>query len=366
MIGGALIGGGGTERHLLEFLRRIDRRRFTPLMVFIRAGEQLRREFEAVGVPVLDLALERSYTPSGMMRLVRGARELRKRGVSVLHAYSFHANLYGSVIALMAGIPHLLVSERGRAYAEWHRRLARRFYYHRADRVLVNCESLRDFVRECEHREEKIQTIPNGVDLDLVRPTGARAHVRSELGIPPSANLIGCVGRMRTVKGQRYLIEAFSSLASAFPEARLLLVGGGPDEPEHRQAVVRAGLEGRVHFVGYQDDVRPYLEAMDIFVLPSLSEAHSMALLEAMAMGKAVVATAVGGNRETVRPGVSGLLVAAGSSHGIGDALVRLLTEPELAARLGCEAERAATRFDVREMVRSYESLYLSLAEASA
>jgi glycosyltransferase involved in cell wall biosynthesis len=364
LIGSASIGG--TERHLLELLRELDRRRFDPLVICINPGGALREALRALNVTILDLGMRRSYSVLGMSRLLRLVLELRRRRVQILHAYQFHGNLYASLVAPLAGVRTLLVSERGKGYGGWHRRLARRFYCWRAHRILVNCDALRTYVRESGPFEGKILTIPNGVDREKLRAGGGGRETRSRLGIPDSARLIGSVGRLQPVKGHRHLVDAFVPVAAACPEAYLLLVGGGPEEAALRERMAEATLDHRVRFIGFQTDVQPYLGAIDLFVLPSLSEAHSMALLEAVAMGKPVIATAVGGNGETVQTEVNGLLVPPGSPEALRDALLRLLTEPGLAERLGRGALESSARYDLRDMVGRYELLYSEVAAGDA
>lgn len=364
LIGSASIGG--TERHLLELLRGLDRSRFEPLVVCIHPGGALREPLAALGVPVFDLGLEQSYSFRGLTRLLGLVGELRRRRIQIFHAYHFHGNLYASLVAPFAGVPTLLVSERGKAWTGWHRRLARRYYGSRAYRILVNCDALRGYVEESGPFASKILTIPNGVDLQKLRAGGDGRRVRAALGIPEAARLVGSIGRLQPVKGHRYLVEAFIPVAARCAEAYLLLVGGGPEEEALSRRVEEAGLNDRVRFVGFQTDVQPYLQAIDYFVLPSVSEAHSMALLEAVAMGKPVVATAVGGNRETIQTEVNGLLVPPGSPEALRDALLRLLTEPGLAERLARGAVETSARYDLRDMVGRYALLYNEAAAGNA
>jgi glycosyltransferase involved in cell wall biosynthesis len=217
-------------------------------------------------------------------------------------------------------------------------------------------------VQESGPFADKILTIPNGVDVQKLRSGGSGRRVRADLGIPEDAPLIGSIGRLQPVKGHRYLVEAFVQVAARHPDAYLMLVGGGPEEESVSRRVEEAGLKDRVRFVGFQADTQPYLQAIDYFVLPSLSEAHSMALLEAVAVGKPVIATAVGGNRETVQTELNGLLVPPGSPEGLRDALLRLLTEPGLAERLGRGALESSDRYDLRDMVGRYALLYSEAA----
>jgi glycosyltransferase involved in cell wall biosynthesis len=364
LIGSASIGG--TERHLLELLRGLDRGRFDPLVVCIHSGGALREPLAALGVPVFDLGLDQSYSLRGLTRLLGLVRELRRRRIQILHAYHFHGNLYASLVAPLARVQTLLVSERGKTWSEWHRRLARRYYGSMAYRILVNCDALRDYVQESGPFAGKTLMIPNGVDLQKLRSGGDGRRVRAALGIPETAPLIGSIGRLQPVKGHRYLVEAFVPVAARCPDAHLMLVGGGPEEEALSRRVEEAGLGDRVRFVGFQTDAQPYLAAIDYFVLPSVSEAHSMALLEAVAMGKPVVATAVGGNRETIQAEVNGLLVPPGSPDGLRDALLRLLTEPGLAERLGHGALESSARYDLRDMVGRYALLYSEAAAGNA
>ena len=171
--------------------------------------------------------------------------------------------------------------------------------------------------------------------------------------------MVGVIGNLYPVKGHQYLIDGIPSILSKCPNTSFLFAGRGQLETDLKAEVKRLGLDGRVHFLGLRQDVARILALLDVFVLPSLSEGLSMAILEAMIAGRPVVATAVGGNPELVLNGKSGFLVPPRDSQALAKSVTTLLMNRPQAAQFAEEGKRRAEgQFSLRTMVNAYQTLY--------
>jgi glycosyltransferase involved in cell wall biosynthesis len=214
--------------------------------------------------------------------------------------------------------------------------------------------------------------VPNGISVEKYQKTGDRSAVRQQLGLAANAEVIGTVGRLVSVKNYPLLLKAFAQLATNHPDAHVVFIGDGPMREELVEQASRLMADDgratgqtpahRIHFLGHRDDVAELLPAFDIFVLCSHSEGHSIALLEAMAAGCPIVATAVGGNTELIQNEVTGLLVPSNDELALKQAITRLLSDPGQAHHLGKAARQLVEeRYSIEHMVRRYEELYRRL-----
>ena len=206
--------------------------------------------------------------------------------------------------------------------------------------------------------------MPNGIDTARLsrRDEAAVAALRRTLGIPPTAPVIGTIGRLSEVKRQDVLLRAFAQVRSSIPDAHLVVVGDGPLMQALRSLASDLGLEQACHLVGYKADPESYLNLMDMFALTSRSEGMPLVVLEAWAAGVPVIASRVGGLRELVSEGENGLLVESGNEHELTTALKYLVLEPGLTRRMGEAGRRLVnSRFDESCMAAEYESHYFSL-----
>jgi glycosyltransferase involved in cell wall biosynthesis len=206
-----------------------------------------------------------------------------------------------------------------------------------------------------------VETLYHGIDLAEVEGWSAPSEVREELGIDPDATVVGTVANFRPQKGHRYLLDAAAIVARSTPSVRFLLVGRGPGEGEARQLAAGLGLGDTVLFTGFREDAPRVASTFDVFVLPSVFEGLSIALVEAMALGKPPVVTTVGGNREVVRDGVNGLTVPARDPEALAAAIMTLIDDPALRSDLGVAARRRAADFDVSRSVERQRRVYEEL-----
>ena len=213
-------------------------------------------------------------------------------------------------------------------------------YRRHAQGVVVVAEHCRRFLISKNVPAAQIVTIHNGL---APRPHHARTPTRAEVGLAEGDLVIGVASRLDPIKGIKYLIEAFARMVEKYPQARLLVLGRGTCESQLKRRCARLGVADRTRFVGYQKNVDAWHELFDVFALPSLYEYHSIGLLEAMRAGKAIVATTVGGNPESVDHKRHALLVPPADSVALEQALNRLAGDAALRARLG---EAAQKRFE--------------------
>jgi glycosyltransferase involved in cell wall biosynthesis len=352
---------GGSERHVLELVRRLDRDRFKPSVAVNELRGDLQPLFEATGVPIHVLGVRRLLgvsTPARFRELLAFAR---RQGVRIVHGFNFHGGLYGALLVRRRTELRLVTSERGIIRdLKPHQRWARRFYHHRSARMLVNSEEVKANVAKASPlRAGWLEVIPNGIDTSWFAPEAVAPADLATLGLRGEGPVVGHVGRFRREKGQMFLLEALKEVASRLPSARFLLVGGGPDAERVAAHVAAPPLAGRTVVLDYQEDVRPFLRAMDVFVLPSRSEGMPNALLEAMSMGAACVATRVGGTRILLDEGRAGRLLDFGDLATLVEAITGLVRDASERRRLALAARgRAVERFSMDRMMQSYYEVY--------
>ncbi len=356
---------GGTQRHLLEVLKFLDRGRFLPLVISAKRGGELGRAIEACGVELVQLDLGERVMSADMVRCVRRtAAVFREREVDVVQCFQWRPALIGMAAARLARRGRIVAGRRSVPVERGGRALLEELVVRLADRVVVNAEALRP--RGAAARRTDV--IPSGVDTDLFRPRPeGRTAARARLGLTATHPVVGTVGRLETRKGTAVLLEAAARLVKKeLPDLRVVVVGDGPLRDELRALAAQLGIGDRVLMLGDRSDVPDVLAALDVFVLPSRTEGMSNALLEAMAAALPVVATAVGGNPEVVSTETTGVLVPPDDMMSLADAILRLATSPTLAAQLGAAARRhVEERYGARAMVRRLETVYMAVADAA-
>jgi len=357
----------GAQVHLGQLAAGLDRRRIQAEVICLLQGGPIAEELRARGVPVEILGLDLLYAPRGLAGVARLARHLRRSGADVLHTYLVSANVYGTLAGRLAGVPSVVTSRRDTGFSRnWRLRLLEEWVINpRVDRVVAVSPAIADSARR-EHglRADRIVTIENGVDLAALEPAlELRDDTRREWGLAPEDPAVGTIGHLSPIKGHADFLHAAALVAAADRRARFFLVGDGALRPSLEALARTLGIADRVVFTGAREDVPRMLAMLDVFVLPSLAEGMSNALLEAMALGRPAVATAVGGNPDVVRDGATGLLVPPGQPPALAAALAELLSEPTRAIGLGAAARCwVRQELTLERMLRRYEALYLGLA----
>src|SRR5581483_9158342 len=242
-----------------------------------------------------------------------------------------------------------------------------RWLYRNADAVIAISGAVRDALVARGVDPAAIAVVPSGVEVERFRPPeGAAVAARAELRIAPERAVIAAVGSLHARKGHAILLRALARLASRRLRPLCLVAGAGPEVQGLLDLARDLGLAERVHWLGRLDDVRPLLWAADVVAMPSLAEGLGVAAIEAMAAGRAVVASAVGGLGELVRDRVDGLLVPPADDIALADALARCLEDGELRDRLGKAAVARAGEYSVAAMARGTEAVYERVRERRA
>lgn len=358
---------GGSERHLLQLVTALDRARFAPMICCLFETGPLFAQAQARGIPCTCLHMGR--TPNPMVtgwRLVRGVARLvglmRCERVAIVDAHLFLAYAIAIPCGWLAGVRVRIVQPRGLHTSKPSfvgRRLLERVVNCLATLVVANSHAVaRDLAEDEGLPPQRIAVIHNGVAIpEEPLRLGGRPP-----GLPAGKRIILCVANLIHYKGHLDLLAAAAEVLPAFPDVALVLVGEGSMRRAIEEAVARDGLEKRVHLLGQRGDVPALLAAAELFVLPSHEEGLSNALLEAMAHGIPVVATAVGGNPEAVEDGVSGLLVPSRDPAALAKAMTALLGDPAAAHRMGQRGRARITRcFAIDRMVEKTERLYTDL-----
>ncbi len=355
---------GGAERHLLELWSRLDRDRFELEIFCVRREGPFLPAVEALGWPIRDLRMgRRLYTPRGWRTVMRLRRELRRFRPHVLHAYLLGPNLIGGVAGRLAGVKVIVAAKRSvDAYESLGERLLNRWGLRLATHVTAVSEEVAASAVALGIPRLKITVIPNGVDVERFGRSGG-AVPEPLLSLPRERVVVGSVGCLAARKDYGVLLEAFARVHAQRPEAVAVVLGDGPQRAALERRAHELGLNGSVLFAGERLDVDRWLPHFHLFALSSREEGIPNAVLEAMAAGRPVVATAAGGTPEVIEDGRNGRLVPPGDAEAMARALTELIENQALARRLGEQAARdARERFGIDVMVRRFESFYVSLA----
>jgi L-malate glycosyltransferase len=343
---------GGTERQMTELIRRLDRSRWhVHVATFRGEGSWFGRVAEAAA-SIAEFPVTSFKAPDTLRHLWNFARWCRANRIAVVHTAELYSNIFGLPGAALANVAVRIGNRREINPDKSLAQIAmQRGAYAFAHKVVANSRAAAERLALENVPAPKIAVIPNGLDLDRVQPRTPRTPLRHVI----------VVANLRAEKGHDVLIDAAARVLGQFPDARFDCVGAGPERDRLIAHTRRAGVAHAVRFLGHQDDVATRLAAADIFVLPSRSEAFPNAVLEAMAAGLPIVASAVGGILELIDDGRTGALTPAGDPVALADRVTQLMANPDLANGLG-EAARADAHahYSFERMVSAFERLYLA------
>jgi glycosyltransferase involved in cell wall biosynthesis len=363
-------GLGGAESYLRTLLLHADQRHYRVGLALPPrpATQPLIDRARAGGVQVASLeGVHRDGLSAGA--LVRAAALLRRLRPALIHFVLASPRRCAETViaAWLARVPRRLatfqlvtpVPRFGRtvgALRALNRRLQYRTLHHG---IAVSAGNRRLLIEQYGFPAARLALIPNAVDIERFRPRERDTTLRAAWGVPPGTPLLGVVGRLSRQKGHQVLFEALPQVWAAHPDVHVALIGAGELESDLRTQAMQVDWYERIHFVGQQERMPEALAELDLFVLPSLYEGLSFAVLEAMAMERAIVATAVDGTAEVIEPEHNGILVPPGVPGPLAAAIVRLLGDPPLRAQLGLAARAAVlAHFDQRHMLERTFALY--------
>ena len=366
---------GGTERVVWELATRLPAARYDVRVWLSTAPgmDEFAGALEARGIPVDRIAeVDSRWDFKGMWNTFRRMRRSAPRLLHLHHVWPA-SDRYVDFLASAAGIPHLIVTEHivGTSHSAAQRALKRRELM-RADAVTAVCEAVADtLVRDYGVDRSRLRVVRNGTDVPDEEEEWPRVReIRARYGATRLRPLWVCAARLEEQKGQDVLLEAAAEIQRRGLEFTLLFAGEGSRREELEARSGTLGLVRRVEFLGQVDELGPLLRAADVVILPSRWEGLPLTLLEAMARGRPVVASAVGGVPEVIEDQRNGLLVPAGDAAVLADTLERVHRLPEAAAVLGEEAARLVhDSYTWDRVTAQFEAVYddvLGLASFSA
>lgn len=364
---------GGMENGLVNLINHLPADEFRHLVVCVEDYSDFRQRIRRSDVEVIALYRSR-IGAAGLRRAL--FRLCRERRPAIVHSRN-QSGLDALLPAFLAGVRARVHGEHGWEAgnldgSQWKPALLRRLHAPLVSRyVTVSNDLARFLTGRIGIAASRITTICNGVDTERFRPQPERVLPALPPGFAGDGVLrFGTVGRLQVVKDQARLLEALAEINQRRPDlqarARLLIVGDGPLRVELAQKAAALGVTGQVHFAGASQDVAAWLQAMHVFVLPSINEGISNTLLEAMASGLPTLVTGVGGNVELVQEGQGGAFFAAGDVAGLTSRLIAYFDDEGLRQRDGAAARaRCEAQFSLRAMLDAYASLYRQLAAKS-
>jgi glycosyltransferase involved in cell wall biosynthesis len=371
-------GGQTAAQTLSEYLAADD---CVPVVCTLSDGP-LRSDLEELGITV-EVIGPRRYSILALPWFIADMIRIRQKLVQLVRKYELDVlqthllNLLNFLTLTLRSDTHLRVVlwtiqnveflPEGKHWLLGPKRFGHRLLYRltagKVDGFIAVSDQVREsLVRQIGPVQNKIFTICNAVDVRRFERPGDKAALCDQLGIETHARLVATVGRLTEQKGHCYLIDAAATVVSSYPDTYFLFIGVGELKDALMAQIRRAGLSENIHFLGKRQDVPDLLAAVDLFVLPSLWEGLSVALLEAMAAGKPIVATAVSGTTQAMIHGETGLVVPPRDSAALAEAIIQLLSDPAQAQVMGRAAKQHVTaNFGAQKQAEEHLALYRRL-----
>lgn len=356
----------GSESHLLMLLPRLREYGYNSTMLVLADAEDRPGTFcermRASGVPTEVMSMRGDIDPLLVWKL---ARYIRQGNFDLVHTHLFHADLYGTLAAYLSGKRIILSTRHNDNKFRNHIlfKVVNRLCVCFDKKIITISNWLKKFSVDVERvPESKVETIHYGFDVNSFDKKAKKSlptEVRKEFNISSDQQVLGIVARLTEQKGHKDLLQAFRAVIDRYPQTILLIVGDGELEKDLKTQVQNMGLKEQVIFTGYREDIPAIMQAIDIFVHPSLWEGFGLVFLEAMAAGKPVVATRVSAIPEIVVDGETGYLVPPKNSHLLTEKILQLLENRVSAYKMGEKGrERLGQYFTVEKMVKEIKKLY--------
>ena len=352
-------GAAGAEHMAVNLMRTLDREQFevSAVSFFDPSGTSLEEVSAQEEIPVWYLGKRRGFDPRMFVRIARTLERIRPH---VVHTHLYVLR-YCLPYMLCRRIPAMVHTVHNLAEKEvgWSGRLVHRMAFGQGVLPVAIAEEVANSLRRY-YGIDNFPLIPNGVPVgDFRQPSTDREEWRRKEGFAPTDVLFACVAWLRPQKNPALLLESFAQGPASDPRAHLLFVGEGELMADLERRIYAMGLREKVHLLGLRSDVPEVLNAADVFVLSSDWEGNPLSVMEAMAAGKPVICTAVGGVPELVEDGGCGLLVPQGDTKALARAMRYMLEDSKARTSMGrASARRAIERFDLKAMTEAYEDLY--------
>jgi len=355
---------GGTERMLVSILKNIDREKYDVSLCCLEREGQLHTEIEKENIEIICLNLPKKPLLFSaflhFLAIFRIYAILKRKEIKIVHSFLPRANIISRIAGYMAGVPIVISSNRTSQIRKRYYLLLDWLTSPLVDKITAVSNAVGKYtIKKMKMKRDKIAVIENGIDFKNLEIE----HYRKEdWGINSNTDVIGIVGRLVPVKGHKCFLRAAQIIKRESPHVKFFIVGDGPERERLKQMVRDLDLIDNIVFTGMVQNIFKFMKIFDILVSCSLWEGMSNSILEAMAMGKPVVATQVGGTPEIVIDGVNGFLVPPKDACLLASKVLILLRDRELCQRMG-ESGRIIVkeRFDIKHTIRKMEDMYNNL-----
>lgn len=347
----------GVGSFLYNVIPGFNRDRFNVVLCVLRWKDSSDDLFKVKGINIKYLGKDK-FDPTTLMSLLKIIKDER---VDIIHLHGYGSSNFGILAAMIMGIPAIVHSHDNNPNYPLYQRLADLFLVRFIDRLIAVSESTKESaINKRKISESKVIVMHNAISLEKFHELDADEIVKEKirLGINSDYKVIGTVTRLREEKGNKYLLEAAAEVLKLFPKTIFLIVGDGPLREELQNICKKLNLEKNVIFYGFSSDIRTLYSVFDIKVVASVNEGFSFALIEAMAMGKAIISTNVGGPKEIIKDGTTGLLVPSKNSNELAQKLIFLLKNEEELKKLGNNAREESKKYGIGSYIKKLENLY--------
>jgi len=356
---------GGIQQQILSILKEYDREVFNPVFCCLGPRLEIGEEMEKLGIDVVALNRQRysRFSPGIIYDLFK---LMKDKKIRILRTHKYRSNFYGRPAAWLAGVPVIISSEHN-IYIDKEFRYGRRIVNHLlsriTDKMIAVSDAIgNDIVKYDWIEPSKVQVIRNGVDTEKFSGVKETDLLRKELLLNRGEIVLGFTGRLVVNKGLKYLIDAAVLLKEQMVNFKILIIGKGSLFDELKEMAKSKDVLDKIVFAGERRDIPALLSCFDVYVLPSIKEGLPNALLEAMAAGKPIVATTVGGIPEIIEHGINGLLVPPGDAGSLAKAIKKLIDDSRQAGKLGLAARQSVlNNHSIKATARTWQTLYLSL-----
>jgi glycosyltransferase involved in cell wall biosynthesis len=360
------LGVGGAEQLLASSVPHLDRTQFDYELAYLYPGKNTLAEyFNNMGIPTFCVG---SGKPWDVRVISRLARLLRDRKIEIIDSHLPYSGVVARIAGRLAGVKHIIYTEHDlavqRSLAGLHflSFLANVITYPLNHLIVAVSQYTARDVRRHNIWHAPLEIVYNGIDLKQINGIDSDIlGTRLKLGIPDGNKIVGHVANLRREKKQEDLLKAARDVLKVFPDVTFIIVGRGPLEYKLKKIARDLGIQDKVLFTGFVQDVYEVMQSFDIFVMSSRHEGFGISLLEGMALGKPAVITRVGGMTEVVEDNVSGLLAKPRDPADLAQKILTLLTNDTLRITMGRAARQRSERFDIRKRVKAMEELYRKL-----
>lgn len=350
---------GGAEKQLLSLVSNSDKKKYDICVGYFEGKGELKKEFQGHGIRVKKFGFKGLWDISVLWRLYQ---DMKADRYDIVHTHGFKADLWGAIAGKLSAVPLIISTIHNQEqYLKnpFISLLEKWIISSIDDTIIVVSEGVKRFlIKACGIPQAKIKKVYYGINPEDIKIDKSK-DIRGEFGIGQDGILIGCVGRLTEQKGHRYLIQAAGKIIERNPKAKIFIIGRGKQEKHLKNLAKSFNLDSGVIFTGFRKDAYSIIDKLNLIAMPSLWEGLGLVLLEAMALGKPIVATDVGGIPEVVENKKTGILVPAKDSKALAEAISDLLEDYPAAARMG-EMGKATVkeRFSSAKMVKEIEFIY--------